>query len=98
MEKAWYQAWDDLPQEQIQQWIKAIPDHIQEVIRLEGGNEYKEGVQGFRRSWAGRRVKGKLSTLRFVDRKEPQAGNSQDNSDDELFEDVDDDEESDVVE
>jgi len=31
--------------------------------------------------------KGKLSTLRFVDRKEPQVGNSQDNSDDELFDD-----------
>jgi hypothetical protein len=71
MEKAWYQAWQDLTQEQIQQWIRAIPDHIQEIIRLEGGNEYKEGVQGFRRSWAGYRVKGKLSTLRFVDRKEP---------------------------
>jgi hypothetical protein len=83
MEKAWYQAWQDLPQEQIQQWIRAIPDHIQEIIRLEGGNVYKEGVQGFRRSWAGHRVKGKLSTLRFVDRKEPQASNSQDNSDDE---------------
>jgi len=94
MEKAWYQAWEDLPQEQIQQWIRAIPDHIQEIIRLEGGNEYKEGVQSFKRSWAGRRVKGKLSTLQFIDRKEPQAGNTQDNSDDELFEDVDDDTES----
>jgi len=31
--------------------------------------------------------KGKLSTSRFVDRKEPQVGNSQDNSDDELFDD-----------
>jgi hypothetical protein len=87
MEKAWYQAWQDLPQEQIQQWIQAIPDHIQEIIRLGGGNEYKEGVQGFKRSWAGRRVKGKLSTLQFIDRKEPQASDSQDNSDDELFDD-----------
>jgi hypothetical protein len=87
MEKAWYQAWQDLPQEQIQQWIQAIPDHIQEIIRLGGGNEYKEGVQGFKRSWAGRRVKSKLSTLQFIDRKEPQASDSQDNSDDELFDD-----------
>jgi hypothetical protein len=96
MEKAWYQAWQDLPQEQIQQWIQAIPDHIQEIIRLGGGNEYKEGVQGFKRSWVGRRVKGKLSTLQFIDRKEPQASDSQDNSDDELFDDdLDDAEEED---
>jgi len=40
MKKAWIQAWQDLPQEQIQQWITAIPDHIQEIIRLKGGNEY----------------------------------------------------------
>jgi len=66
---------------------KAIPDHIQEIIRLGGGNEYKEGVQGFKRSWAGRRVKGKLSTLQFIDRKKPQASDSQDNSDDELLDD-----------
>ena len=90
MEKAWYQAWQDLPQEQIQQWILAIPNHIQEIRRLEGGNEYKEGVQGFRRSWAGHRVKGKLSALRFVDRRKPQASNSQDSSDDELLDAIDD--------
>jgi hypothetical protein len=89
MEKAWYQAWKDLPQEQIQQWIRAIPDHIQEIIRLDGGNEYKEGVQGFKRSWAGCRVKGKLSALQFIDRKKQQQGNGQDNSDDEPFVDVD---------
>ena len=65
MEKAWYQAWEDLPQEKIQQWIKAIPDHIQEIVRLEGGNEYKEGLKSFKRSWAGQRVKGKLSKLQF---------------------------------
>jgi hypothetical protein len=89
MEKAWYQAWKDLSQEQIQQWIRAIPDHIKEIIRLEGGNEYKEGVQGFKRSWAGQRVKGKLSTLRFIDRKEQHQGNSQDSSDEQPFVDVD---------
>lgn len=66
MEKAWYQAWQDLPQEQIQQWIAAIPFHIKEIIRLEGGNEYKEGIQGFKRSWRGIRIKGKLSTLQFI--------------------------------
>jgi hypothetical protein len=66
MEKAWYQAWKDLPQEQIQQWIAAISFHIKEIIRLEGGNEYKEGVQGFKRRWAGTRIKGKLSSLQFI--------------------------------
>uniref|UniRef100_A0A0B7JT00 Uncharacterized protein n=1 Tax=Bionectria ochroleuca TaxID=29856 RepID=A0A0B7JT00_BIOOC len=34
---AWKAAWDDLL------WIERIPRYIQEVIRLEGGNEYKEG-------------------------------------------------------
>jgi hypothetical protein len=68
----------------------AIPDHIQEIIRLEGGNEYKEGVKGFQRSWAGHRVKGKLSTLQFINRKEPQASDSQDNSDDDDVDDADD--------
>ena len=32
-----------MPQEVIQAWIKRIMDHVQEVIRLEGDNEYKEG-------------------------------------------------------
>jgi hypothetical protein len=32
-----------MPQEKIQAWIERIPRHIREVIRLEGGNEYKEG-------------------------------------------------------
>jgi hypothetical protein len=60
-------AWQDLPQEAIQQWIAAIPNHIKEIIRLEGVNEYKEGVKGFKRSWAGTRIKGKLSTLQSID-------------------------------
>ena len=89
MKKAWIQAWQDLPQEQIQQWITAIPDHIQEIIRLKGGNEYKEGVQGFKRSWAGTRLKGILSSLQFIDRKEKQHDQSGENSDDEPFVDPD---------
>jgi hypothetical protein len=63
MEQAWRQAWQDLPQENIQQWIAAIPYHIKEIIRCEGSNEYKEGIQGFKRSWAGTRLKGQLSKL-----------------------------------
>jgi Transposase len=69
MEQAWRQAWQDLPQETIQQWITAIPDHIKEIIKLEGGNEYKEGVKSFKRSWVGNRIKGKLSTLQSIDNK-----------------------------
>ncbi|KAG6018585.1 hypothetical protein E4U19_000168 [Claviceps sp. Clav32 group G5] len=40
---AWKAAWDELSQEKIRAWIERIPRHIQEVIRLGGGNEYKEG-------------------------------------------------------
>ncbi len=72
MEKKWLQAWRDLPQKTIQTWIEAIPDHIQAIIRLKGGNEYKEGIQGFKRSWAGTRIKGKLSKLQFIDQHQAQ--------------------------
>ena len=44
-EKAWAMAWKELPQERIQQWIRRIMRHIKEVIRLEGGNEYREGAE-----------------------------------------------------
>jgi hypothetical protein len=60
--EAWIRAWDELPQERIQHWIERLMRHIQEVIRLEGGNEYKEGRDDRdTRSWKGKRVKGKLS-------------------------------------
>jgi transposase len=39
----WEKYWADIPQRKIQEWIEAIPDHVKEVIRLKGGNEYKEG-------------------------------------------------------
>jgi len=41
--RVWKQVWDDLKQIQIQAWIERIIVHIQQVIKLEGGNEYKEG-------------------------------------------------------
>lgn len=47
--KVWGQAQNDLPQERIQQWIDRIPRHIEEIIRLEGGNEYEEGRGHVRR-------------------------------------------------
>ena len=40
---AWNAAWATLPQEAIQSWIERIPRHVEEIIKLEGGNEYKEG-------------------------------------------------------
>ncbi|CBF87508.1 hypothetical protein AN9381.2 [Aspergillus nidulans FGSC A4] len=58
-EAEWRQAWADLPQETIQHWIERLICHIQIVIELEGGNEYKEGREDRdTRSWAGRRIKG----------------------------------------
>ena len=41
--RRWIKAWQELTQLRIQTWIERIPHHIQEVIRLAGGNEYKEG-------------------------------------------------------
>jgi hypothetical protein len=32
-----------MPEVKIQAWIERIIAHIKDVIRLEGGNEYKEG-------------------------------------------------------
>jgi hypothetical protein len=67
MESAWLKAWEELSQDQIQRWIERIPVYIQEIIRLEGGNEYKEGRKYFKRSFAGLRVKGKLSKHIYLD-------------------------------
>ena len=66
MEKAWYKAWDDLPQSSIQAWIERIPHHIQEIIRLKGGNEYEEGRKAFKRDHKGTRLKGQLSTHTYL--------------------------------
>ena len=43
LQEAWIKCWLDMPQEKIQAWIERIIIYIQEVIRLDGGNEYKEG-------------------------------------------------------
>ena len=45
-EKAWTKCWEDLSQARIQAWIERMPRHIEEVIRLRGGNEYREGREG----------------------------------------------------
>lgn len=41
--KRWKEWWEALPQTQIQAWIERIPEHIDKIIKLKGGNEYKEG-------------------------------------------------------
>lgn len=61
MEKAWYKAWKDLPQTSIQAWIERIPYHIQEIIRLKGGNEYQEGRR-FKRDARQLRRRGAFSS------------------------------------
>ena len=43
LKEEWIRCWKEMPQEKIQAWIERIKFHIQEVIRLDGGNEYKEG-------------------------------------------------------
>ncbi|EEA19298.1 conserved hypothetical protein [Talaromyces marneffei ATCC 18224] len=64
--EAWQKAWERLPQHRIQAWIERIPFHIQEIIRLEGGNEYPEGrPQGDVRSRC--RRKGVLSFRAYLE-------------------------------
>jgi hypothetical protein len=46
MKEDWIKCWESIPQERLQRWIERIPVHIQEVIQLEGGNEYTESVRG----------------------------------------------------
>jgi hypothetical protein len=46
LKEDWEACWEAIEQVKIQAWIERIPRHIQEVISLEGGNEYKEGRTG----------------------------------------------------
>ena len=41
--QAWKRSWAELPQAAIRGWVERIYGHVQEIIRLNGGNEYKEG-------------------------------------------------------
>ena len=47
------ECWETLDQERIQRWVDRIKVYIEEIIRLEGGNEYMEGSSGvsFRTRW-----------------------------------------------
>jgi len=44
-EEAWLTAWEEYPQERLQNFVDRIRIHIDKVIELEGGNEYIEGLQ-----------------------------------------------------
>jgi hypothetical protein len=56
LKQGWIKRWKEMPQENIQAWIERIISYIKDVIRLEGGNEYKEGrLKG--------KVKNRLGTL-----------------------------------
>ena len=43
LRKIWIDTWKELEQWRIQRWVRRIIRHIREVIRLEGGNDYREG-------------------------------------------------------
>ena len=51
---------EDLSQDQIQTWIERIPIPVQEIVRLEGGNDFQAVI-------CRRRIKGVLSKLTFLD-------------------------------
>jgi len=53
LEKRWLECWEELDQERIRRWVDRIKIHIEEIIKLEGGNEYMEGSAGvaFRTRW-----------------------------------------------
>ena len=93
MVQSWEHNWyNSLPQSSIQAWIEGIVHNIQEVIRLEGGNEYKEGREA-KRSYKGRRKVGELFKHAYI----PRPSDADLADDDSAYEDVDDiDEEADI--
>ena len=74
LQKAWIQAWKELPIAMVRKWIEAIPRHIQEVIKLHGGNGYAEG-RGQGRSYKGLRKIGQLSYHSYLAQEGQQLGN-----------------------
>ena len=59
MEKSWFANWPAMTLTSVQAWIEALPHNIAEIIRLEGGNEYREGRES-KRAYRGRRKVGQL--------------------------------------
>ena len=56
-----------------------------EVIRLEGGNDDSEGIQDFKNSSAGMRIKGKLRKLQFIDSRTQHLAQDSEPNDDEVY-------------
>ena len=48
--KRWIEAWQQLSIQRIRVWIRRIMHHIQEVIRLEGNNNYIESTRKYYKS------------------------------------------------
>jgi transposase len=44
LEREWKRMWQEFPQEKLQRYVERVQGNIQWVIRLAGGNEYKEGT------------------------------------------------------
>ena len=59
MTKSWFANWPAMNLASVQAWIEALPHNIAEIIRLDGGNEYKEGKES-KRAYRGRRKVGQL--------------------------------------
>lgn len=45
MKLDWKKQWGDMPLDKLQRYVERIAGHIKWVIRLAGGNEYKEGTE-----------------------------------------------------
>ena len=43
LKEEWIKCWKEMSQERIQAWVERIIQHVKEVIRLDGENEYCEG-------------------------------------------------------
>jgi hypothetical protein len=43
LKAAWINCWKEMPQEKVQAWIQRVYEHVQEVIKCNGDNLYKEG-------------------------------------------------------
>ena len=62
MEAAWLRAWRGMALSTVCVWIEGILNNIKQIIALNGGNNYHEGREAFKRNFKGRRTLGKLSS------------------------------------
>jgi hypothetical protein len=71
LRRQWEHYWRILPAEQRHKWIRGVWEGFQEVIRLEGDNNYKEGRPAEVRDYKGLRIVGKLSPHAYLNFEEP---------------------------